>query len=226
MSYYIIVPSKVRYDNRLKPAEKLIYGEVLALSNKTNYCFASNRYFAELYGVSPITISIWINELIEYGYLKAEYITSEGSEYSTRRLYITDRSILDFDEEVDVPTNNYKKTKEVNSDVEHIVSYLNEICGSRFKSTTSSTVKCIKARLKEGFSLQDFEKVIRWKYFQWGEKPFRFSGGQLSSDYLRPTTLFSDKFESYLYEANNNTNYNSEAVRSVPPDEERSELVF
>ena len=226
MSYYVIIPSRVRYDNRLVPSEKLMYGEILALSSKTDYCFASNKYFADLYNVSPITVSNWIAHLITYGYLRFDYISSNGSEYTTRKLYITDRSILDFDEETDVPTDNYKKTKEVNSDIEHIIKYLNDVCGSRFKSTTSNTVRCIKARLKEGFSLQDFEKVVRWKYFQWGEKPFRFSNGQLSSDYLRPSTIFGPKFEEYLNEANNNTNYNSEAVKSVPPDEERSELVF
>ena len=224
MGYYIIIPEKVRYDNRLSAMEKIIYGEVVALSKKHGYCFASNKYFADLYDVTTVSVSRWINNLTNYGYFKAEYETSDGSLQSSRKLYVIGDSSVG-EEEVEVP-NGYKKTKVENEDIDHIVSYLNEVCGSRFKSNTSNTVRCIKSRLKEGFSLQDFEKVIRWKYYQWGEKPFRFSSGQLSSDYLRPATLFGNNFESYLYEANNNTNHNSEAIRSVPPDEERSELVF
>ena len=49
-SYYAIIPATIRYDERLKYAERLFYGEVTALIGKEGYCFASNNYFAELYG--------------------------------------------------------------------------------------------------------------------------------------------------------------------------------
>ena len=38
ISYYSVIPATVRYDNRLKPAEKLIYGEITSLTNKKGYC--------------------------------------------------------------------------------------------------------------------------------------------------------------------------------------------
>ena len=37
-SYYAIIPSTVRYDNRLKSAERLLYGEITALIGKDGYC--------------------------------------------------------------------------------------------------------------------------------------------------------------------------------------------
>ena len=48
-NYYAIIPATVRYDNRLKSAEKLIYSEITALANKNGYCFAKNKYFTELF---------------------------------------------------------------------------------------------------------------------------------------------------------------------------------
>ena len=61
-SYYAIIPADVRYA-KIKPHAKLLYGEITALSNKEGYCFASNKYFANLYGVTKNTISLWIKQL-------------------------------------------------------------------------------------------------------------------------------------------------------------------
>lgn len=54
ISYYSVIPATVRYDNKLKPAEKLIYGEITSLTNKMGYCFANNKYFANLYTVCMV----------------------------------------------------------------------------------------------------------------------------------------------------------------------------
>lgn len=56
-SYYAIIPSNVRYCEELKYPERLLYGEITALAGKEGYCFATNKYFAELYHVIPGTIS-------------------------------------------------------------------------------------------------------------------------------------------------------------------------
>jgi hypothetical protein len=47
----------------------MLYAEITALSDKDGYCRASNKYFAELYGVSKTTISTAISELVECGYI-------------------------------------------------------------------------------------------------------------------------------------------------------------
>ena len=46
-NYYAIIPANIRYNKELKFAERLMYGEIIALSNKIGYCYASNKYFAE-----------------------------------------------------------------------------------------------------------------------------------------------------------------------------------
>lgn len=91
-SYYAIIPSTVRYDENLKFAERLLYGEITALIGKEGYCYASNSYFAKLYGVIPGTISRYISHLNKLGYIKVELIKNEYKEITERRIYITDIS--------------------------------------------------------------------------------------------------------------------------------------
>lgn len=81
-AYYAIIPANVRYSNVTANA-KLLYGEITALSNKSGHCWASNDYFARLYNVHSDTISGWIRELRQAGFV--ESVIEKGTE---RRLYI------------------------------------------------------------------------------------------------------------------------------------------
>lgn len=74
-----------------------------------------------------------------------------------------------------------------------VISALNEICGTNF-SVTESHARLIRARIADGFKLEDFWDVITHKKAQWSEDPkwCRF---------LRPQTLFTGNFDSYLQEA-------------------------
>lgn len=88
-SYYAIIPANVRYDKELQMGARMLYGEITALCNEKGYCWANNNYFAELYGVSKTTISIWINKLIEKGYLYSEITYKKDSkEVLSRHLKI------------------------------------------------------------------------------------------------------------------------------------------
>lgn len=69
-SYYAIIPAGVRYDKRLPNGAKLLYGEITALSNKEGFCWASNRYFADLYGIAVRTIQRWIAEMERGGHIR------------------------------------------------------------------------------------------------------------------------------------------------------------
>lgn len=83
-------------------------------------------------------------------------------------------------------------------DIETIVSYLNLRAGSAYKTTTRKTRELIRARMNEGFTVDDFRTVIDNKVAEWGKPPR--SGEKDMRKYLRPETLFGTKFESYLNE--------------------------
>ena len=77
-NFYAIIPASVRYAD-ITPNAKLLYGEITALCNKEGYCYATNQYFANLYNVSKISISKWIKELTENGFIESEINYKEGS---------------------------------------------------------------------------------------------------------------------------------------------------
>ena len=109
-NYYAILSAEVRYDNRLKANVKLLFAEITALCNMNAECFASNKYFADLYGKSKTSISVWISELVKYGYIKVNYTYKVGTKEILNR-YI---SILKggIQENLNTP---YKKTSKSNT---------------------------------------------------------------------------------------------------------------
>lgn len=90
-NYYAVIPAPVRYNKKLKYPERLLYGEITALSNRYGYCFASNKYFASLYDVVPETVSRWISHLKECGYINVNIIKNENNQIIERRIYIIDK---------------------------------------------------------------------------------------------------------------------------------------
>lgn len=89
-------------------------------------------------------------------------------------------------------------------DIQTIIDYLNEKTNKHFKATSTKTKQLIKARFNEDFTLDDFKKVIDNKTTEW-------LNDNKMNKFLRPETLFSNKFESYLNETPKQpSNYHSE----------------
>ena len=84
-NYYAVIPASVRYDERVIANAKLLYGEITSLCNKEGKCWATNSYFAKLYGVHKNTISKWISSLVELKYIKIEIIYAENSKEIVNR---------------------------------------------------------------------------------------------------------------------------------------------
>ena len=80
---------------------------------------------------------------------------------------------------------------EDNNVFKEIIDYLNLRTSQHYKYNNKNTKEHIKARLKEGFTVDDFKTVIDKMCLEWMNTDMQ--------KYLRPDTLFRpSKFESYL----------------------------
>ena len=84
-NYYAIISAEVRYDKNLTANAKLLYAEITALLNMNGECFATNKYFSNLYDKSVVTISKWVSELVANGYISTYYTIKEGTKEIERR---------------------------------------------------------------------------------------------------------------------------------------------
>lgn len=89
------------------------------------------------------------------------------------------------------------------------ISLLNDLSGSSFRPSTKSTQKLISGREKDGYSLADIELVIRHQCELWGKD-------EKMRKYLRPETLFGNKFEAYLSDARRNDQKQEEGYVLAP----------
>jgi uncharacterized phage protein (TIGR02220 family) len=97
--------------------------------------------------------------------------------------------------------NTNKNVKNVKNEKEEIpfkeiISYLNEKSGSNFKHSAEGNKKEIRARWNEKFRLEDFKNVIDYCCGEWKGKTF--SNGKQGDEYLKPSTLFNNKFDERL----------------------------
>lgn len=99
-NYYAVIPAEVRYDDSLTANAKLLYGEISSLCNTEGKCWATNSYFADLYGVSQSTISVWISSLAKKGHIRNTIIYKEGTrEILNRYLEISKEGYLENSKE-------------------------------------------------------------------------------------------------------------------------------
>lgn len=225
-NYYAIIPANVRYDKELTPNAKLLYGELTALSNEKGYCWASNSYFSELYGVSKKTVSNWISSLDEKGFIKSEMIYKDNSkEIKERRLYITpmENNFLPYGRNLPNPMeNNFhtpmeKKVKDNNTSFNNT---FNNTVNKRDIVEQSPTTPIPYAEiidylnLKTGSqykaSTKKTQSLIKARFnegFTLDDfkqvidiKSSQWINDSKMKSYLRPETLFGTKFEGYLNE--------------------------
>ena len=83
-NYYAVISAEVRYAD-ITPNAKLLYAEITAFCNMNGECFASNRYFANLYGKSKTTISNWIRELKTNNFIEVSYTYKKGTKEIDKR---------------------------------------------------------------------------------------------------------------------------------------------
>jgi len=158
-NYYAIIPANVRYAN-ISANAKLLYGEITALSNRTGTCWASNRYFSNLYGVATETVSRWVAELVTAGFVSTKINKSAGNK---RYIRITE---VPIDENV----NTYRQKAQVNNiktniitigDLEtrkaNLLSLVNAVTGRSFRTLPERGVK----KTLDAFTLEEIDSALR-----------------------------------------------------------------
>lgn len=118
----------------------------------------------------------------------------------------------DYTETTTENNNNVseEKTQKVvwTEETRHIIDYLNKRAGKKYSVKTKKTAQLVHKLLDNGFTVEDFERVIDIKCKQW-------LNNEKMNQYLRPRTLFSEKFEDYLNEAPARVNQQGASGQSV-----------
>lgn len=184
-------------DKNLTLKAKGLLSVMLSLPENWDY---SVRGLSSICKETKDTINGILNELEQNNYLVRKRIYTNGKisewEYNIYECNDLHPKKQDIENQDIGFYDNNKYTKELNTKENNkyiysrVIEYLNSKIGTSYKSTTKSTQSHIKARLEEGFSEDDFIKVIDKKVKEWK--------GTKWEKFLRPETLFSTKFESYL----------------------------
>ena len=90
---------------------------------------------------------------------------------------------------------------------EQVMHYLNQVAGTNFQPDFPDTVARINKLVDIGYSISDFKTVIDKKWSHWK--------GTKYQQYVRPQTLFSDKFENYLNEQRSSKNAIQRIAESI-----------
>ena len=172
------------------------------------FMYFTTAEFCEELGCSEKTVTKIKKELVTSGLLREE---RQGLT-KPNRLYILGPKIIKREppepkkipsrtventaldtQEVQTIKTDIRKTDIDNNKLlicKEVISYLNLKAKKNFKVDTASHQKFIKARLKEGYVLEDFKKVVDIMVAKWK--------GTEYEQYLQPQTLFGNKMDNYL----------------------------
>lgn len=137
------------------------------------------------YKVDTEEVSEWILKKLKNGNLTNSSNDSEETQESLTK--ITTENTTKTTTDINVSGNPTQ------APYKSIIQYLNSKTGKQYKHTSKHTQKLIKARINEGFTEDDFKHVINVKVQQWIDD-------SKMSEYLRPATLFGNKFDTYRNE--------------------------
>ena len=122
--YYAVIPADVRYDDSIPANAKLLYGEISALIGADGFCFATNTYFSNLYGMAEETIARLITKLEKAGHIRRELERDKDGQIVSRKLYLN-VSVPEehpLDEKINTPRRKNQegideKVKETNTSI-------------------------------------------------------------------------------------------------------------
>ena len=191
------------YERKMSLKAKGLLSLMLSLPEKWDYSIAG---LVAICKENETSIKSALDELKEFGYLKVikkmpsrenggrieyEYIVyeqkQEGKKQDIENLGV---EFLGVENPIQYNTNNKELNNKFNNIYSEVLDYLNLKAETRYRKVESN-FKYIKARLNDGFSIDDFKVVIDKKCQEWKGTEFE--------KYLTPETLFRpSNFEKYL----------------------------
>lgn len=202
----------------LKGNELLIYAIIYGFSQTEDQTFnGSLQYLADWTNSTKQGVTKNLKALVEKGYIIKEdkYINNvKFCEYYATKLDTVYNSVAQgIQQSLTGYTTKFNTgmqqslTNNINDNIinkldniielkdnvpyQEIVDYLNNSAGTNYRASSKKTRELIKARINEGYTLEDFKVVIEKKTRDW-------INDNKMKGYLRPETLFGTKFEGYL----------------------------
>ncbi len=195
----IWIPKEIWLDTRLNALEKIILAEIDSLDNGVKGCYASNEYLANFCQCSQSKVSSAVTKLSKLGYIYTKIFDGRSRELKSRLLNFSRQTNkickADYEnlEHNNIVNNNIVNNNIYSQDIVEIIDYLNKKANVHYRDNTPKTRELIMARLKEHFTVEDFKRCIDNMVSEWKGTEFE--------QYLRPQTLFGNKFESYVNRA-------------------------
>lgn len=231
---YITIQSFMVKDLKLKGNELLIYAIIYGFSQNGESQFTGSlQYMADWTNSTKQGVIKNLKSLVEKGLIVktdiyengVKFVKYRATDYNAMQQSLTGcatefnggmQQSLTPPMQQSLPNNITPNIK--TNTIKDIIDYLNSRLGTSYKHTTAKTVECVNARLKEGFTLEDFKTVIDKKVAEWKGTDFE--------QYLRPTTLFGTKFEGYLNAKTSKPNAPTNSKWAQPTQENIIEYPF
>lgn len=198
---YISLQGWMIRDLQLKGNELIIYACIYGFSQAENQVFSGSlQYLADWTNTTKQSVVNCLKSLTEKGYIVktdkvingvkfCEYYAKNLNEVYKNFEYPMQKSLMGG---IQKSLTNNIDSNNLLDNIKDIIYYLNAKLGSKYSYKSKKTQDCIKARFNEidGLTVEDFYTVIDKQYTKWN--------GTDMAQYLRPETLFGNKFESYL----------------------------
>lgn len=195
---YYVVTGWMLNELGLKGTSLEIFAIIYGFSQDgDNVYHGSLQYLSDFTNTSKPTVIKALKDLVDKQYLVKEELNINGVKFNNykvnlpvvKKLYMGSKETLPGGSKETLPNN---KDIIINNNIyKDIVEYLNLKTGKNYKHKSKATRDLIKARMNEEFTVEDFKRVIDNMSAKW-------KGDKKMDEYLRPSTLFGTKFESYL----------------------------
>lgn len=173
-NYYAIIPASVRYDNNLPSKASLLYGEITALCNQKGYCWASDSYFANLYGVGKSTIQTWLKALEDDGHISRDVIYKEGTREIEHRYIRISVEGIPKNQGTPIPKNQRDNITSINTTV--------NTTSNKKNSAAVAAPSSIESDFEEIWSAYPSKKGKKQAFNHY--KAWRKKSAKHSNDYL------------------------------------------